>query len=65
MKNVQFVVGKVVMDGHVITGQSLGTAYEFAFKILEATGYDVEELKNKLMHQYNIYLMHEMFFCLK
>lgn len=50
MKNVQFVVGKTVIDGHVITGELLGTAYEFAFKILEATKYDVEELKNKLMH---------------
>lgn len=28
MKNVQFVVGKTVIDGHVITGESLGTAYE-------------------------------------
>ena len=49
MKNVQFVGGKAVVDGNIITGQAPGAAYEFAFKILEATGHDIEELKNKLM----------------
>ena len=49
LSNVQFVGGKAVIDGHIITGQAPGAAYEFAFKILEATGHDIEELKNKLM----------------
>ena len=46
LSNVQFVGGKAVIDGHIITGQAPGAAYEFAFKILEATGHDIEELKN-------------------
>ena len=44
-----FVGGKSVIDGNIITGQSPGAVYEFAFAILEAVGIDTLPLKNSLM----------------
>ena len=49
MPKADFVGGKAVADGTIITGQAPGAAYEFAFKILETTGYNVNELKQALM----------------
>lgn len=50
MSGVNFVGGKAVIDGKIITGQSPGAAYEFAFAILKAAGHDVALLKEMLMY---------------
>ena len=47
--NAVFIGGKAVIDGHIITGQSPGSIYEFAFSILEAVGMDNSNLKDALM----------------
>lgn len=51
MAGTVFVGGKAVADGHIITGQAPGAVYEFAFKILETTGFDIAKLKDNLMYE--------------
>lgn len=50
MPEADFVGGKAVSDGNIITGRSPGTVYEFAFEILKTTGLDIAALKESLMY---------------
>ena len=43
----------VVVDGNIITSRGPATAFEFAYKLVEILGGDVESLKNGML--YNLY----------
>jgi len=43
----------VVVDGNIITSRGPATAFEFAYKLVELLGGDVESLKKGML--YNLY----------
>ncbi|MDD8048980.1 MAG: DJ-1/PfpI family protein [Thomasclavelia sp.] len=48
-----FVNDVAVLDQNIITSQGPATPYPFAFKIIEALGQNVDEMKEKLLYNFS------------